>query len=122
MKNQSDLFVRYMAGTPYILVCMGLAFLKIPEITYPVIIIYMVVYILCFAVLSIMFTLFKYMWNPLTCETKNSNVVENGPPFVHIASIEKKYDENVINWAFQKAFWLSFPTTAIIVIAISPYL
>ncbi len=122
-KNQPDLFVRYMAGTPYIIVCIGLAFLEIPEITLPVIVVYVTVYILYFGALSTMFILFKYRRDPVVVSgTKNSNVMESGPPFVHTASIEKRYYENVTNWAFKKAFWVSFITTAITIIVISPYL
>ncbi len=122
-KNQPDLFIRYMTRTPYIIVCIGIAFLRIPEITFPVIIIYMIVYVVCFVVLSAMFTLFKCRWDPLIVhETKNSDVVESGTPFIHTASIEKRYYANVTNWAFQKAFWVSFTTTAITIIVFSPYL
>lgn len=123
MKNQPDLFVRYMTRTPYIIVCIGLAFLKISEITFPTVIIYVIVYVVCFGALSSLFALFKHKWDPLDiCETKNSNVVENGPPFAHAVSIEKQYYENITSWSFNKAFWLSFIITAIIMIVISPYL
>ncbi len=123
MKNQPDLFIRYIAGTPYIIVCIGLAFLEIPKITLPVIVIYITVYIVCFAALSSVLALLKCRKDSIICyATKNSNVTESGSLSVHTALIEKRYYENVTSWAFQKAFWVSFIVTAIIIITISPYL
>ncbi len=118
-----DLFVRYMAGTPYVMVCIGLAFLRIPEITFSIIIIYITVYIVCFAVLSSILALLKYRWNPIIYhDTKNSNAIEGGVSSIHTTLIEKRYYENLTTWVFQKAFWISFPVTAVIIITSSPYL